>query len=233
MRVLVACEESQVVCTAFRERGHEAYSCDIIDCSGGHLEWHIKCDVLDILNPKKHQVIDDFTTIKGIEFVTCDGKNHFIYDKWDLIIAHPPCTYLCNTGTPFLDVNKWGEKAIERAKLREEAFGFFMEFVNADCDKIVIENPVGLPNSRYRKPDQIINPWQFNHPYDKRTCLWIKGVKKLEPFCTEKPNGIKSYAYHTMLDENGKTISWNCELSKKLRSRTFEGIAKAMAEQWG
>ena len=228
MRVLVACEESQVVCKAFRERGHEAYSCDIIDCSGGHLEWHIKGDALDVLNPKPLPFGD-----VGITFKTMDDKCHLIYGKWDLIIAHPPCTYLCNTGTPFLDVSKWGEKAIERAKLREEAFEFFMEFVKADCDRIVIENPVGLPNSRYRKPDQIINPWQFNHPYDKRTCLWLKGVEKLEPFCKVKPNGIKSDAYHTMIDENGKTISWNCELSKRLRSRTFEGIAKAMAEQWG
>ena len=228
MNVLIACEESQAVCKAFRERGHNAYSCDIIECSGGHPEWHIQGDVLKILNP--HQVSNSFY---GVVFKTVDGEAHKIEGNWDMIIAFPPCTYLCNTGTPYLDVSKWGQKAIERAKKREDAFEFFMQLVNADCTKIVIENPVGLPNSRYRKPDQIINPWQFNHPYDKKTCLWLKGCEKLKPFCDERPNGIKSYAFHTMIDENGKTISWNSDLSKKLRSKTFPGVAKAMAEQWG
>ena len=220
MKVLVACEESQAVCKAFREKGHEAYSCDIIDCSGGHPEWHIKWDALSLVNG-------------NCTFLTADGELHHIEGEWDMIIAFPPCTYLCNTGTPYLDVNKWGQKAIERAKKREEAFEFFMSFVNADCPKIVIENPVGLPNSRYRKPDQIINPWQFNHPFDKKTCLWLKGVDKLKPICNERPENIKSYAFHTMIDENGKTISWNSDLSKKLRSKTFPGVAEAMAEQWG
>jgi hypothetical protein len=107
-----------------------------------------------------------------------------------------------------------------------------MAIVNADCDKIAIENPVGLPNSRYRKPDQIINPWQFGHPYNKKTCLWMKGLDALIPFCDVRPDNVKSYAFHTMYDENGKTISWDSALSKKLRSKTFPGIAKAMAEQW-
>jgi hypothetical protein len=220
MKVLVACEESQAVCKAFRERGHEAYSCDIIDCSGGHPEWHIKNDVLPLLGG-------------NCEFMSMDGKSHTINGRWDMIIAFPPCTYLCNTGTPYLDVNKWGEKAIERAQKRENAFEFFMKFVNADCDKVIIENPVGLPNSRYRRPDQIINPWQFNHPFAKKTCLWLKGVKTLNPLCEKRPDNIKSYAFHTMTDENGKTISWSSELSKKMRSKTFPGIARAMAEQWG
>ena len=204
MKVLVACEESQAVCKAFRKRGHEAYSCDIQQCSGGHPEWHIQGDVLPLLK-----------------------------EKWDLIIAHPPCQFLTNTGNPYLNVEKWGEKAIQRAKDREKAFEFFMEFANANCDKICIENPIGYPNTHYRKPNQIIQPWQFGHPYTKATCLWLKGLEPLKPTVREKPQGCKSYAWETMIDERGKTISWNSELSRKLRSKTFEGIAEAMAEQWG
>lgn len=204
MKVLIACEESQAVCRAFRKRGHEAYSCDIQECSGGHPEWHIKGDVLPLLN-----------------------------EKWDLIIAHPPCQFLTNTGNPYLNVEKWGEKAIQRAKDREKAFEFFMMFANADCEKICIENPIGYPNTHYRKPDQIIQPWQFEHPFTKATCLWLKGLQPLKPKVTEKPQNCKSYAWETMIDERGKTISWNSELSRKLRSKTFEGIAQAMAEQWG
>ena len=157
MNILIACEESQTVCKAFRERGHTAFSCDIQECSGGHPEWHIKGDVLPLLDG-------------WCDFDTSDGVAHFLHGRWDMIIAFPPCTYLCNTGTPYLDIKKWGQKAIERAAKREDAFTFFMAFVNADCEKIVIENPVGLPNSRYRKPDQIINPWQFGHPFAKKTC---------------------------------------------------------------
>ena len=232
MRVFVACEESQTVCKAFRERGHEAYSCDIIECSGGHPEWHIQGDVLAVLNPTQHctPVGDVF---EGIEFKTVDGVAHTIQPKWDLIIAHPPCQFLTNTGNPYLNVEKWGEKAIQRAKDREEAFEFFMQFANANCDKICIENPIGYPNTHYRKPNQIIQPWQFGHPFTKATCLWLKGLEPLKPFVTEKPQNCKSYAWETMIDERGKTISWNSELSRKLRSKTFDGIAKAMAEQWG
>lgn len=204
MKVLVACEESQAVCKAFRAKGHEAYSCDIQECSGGHPEWHIRGDVLPLLK-----------------------------EKWDLIIAHPPCQFLTNTGNPYLNVEKWGEKAIQRAKDREKAFEFFMQFANADCEKICIENPIGYPNTHFRKPDQIIQPWQFGHPFTKATCLWLKGLETLKPTVTEKPTDCKSYAWETMIDERGKTISWNSELSRKLRSKTFEGIANAMAEQWG
>jgi hypothetical protein len=230
MKVLVACEESQTVCKAFRKRGHEAYSCDIIDCSGGHPEWHIQGDVLKVLNTSKF--VDPFTLKYGIRFYTKDNDSHFV-EKWDLIIAHPPCQFLTNTGNPYLNVEKWGEKAIQRAKDREKAFEFFMKFANADCDKICIENPIGYPNTHYRKPNQIIQPWQFGHPFTKATCLWLKGLEPLKPFVTEKPQDCKSYAWETMIDERGKTISWNSELSRKLRSKTFEGIAEAMAEQWG
>ena len=232
MKVLVACEESQAVCKAFREKGHEAYSCDIQECSGGHPEWHIQGDVIKVLNRIQHctPVGDVF---EGIEFKTVDGVAHTIQPKWDLIIAHPPCQFLTNTGNPYLNVEKWGEKAIQRAKDREKAFEFFMQFANADCEKICIENPIGYPNTHYRKPDQIIQPWQFGHPFTKATCLWLKGLQPLKPKVAEKPQNCKSYAWETMIDERGKTISWNSELSRRLRSKTFDGIAEAMAEQWG
>lgn len=220
MKVLVACEESQVVCKAFREKGHEAYSCDIIECSGGHPEWHIRWDAISLLNGH-------------CSFLTYDGEMHRIDGKWDMIIAFPPCTYLTNTGNPYLNVEKYGEKAIQRYKSREESFDFFMRFANADCERIVIENPIGYVNTHWRRPNQIIHPWQFGHPFTKGTCLWLKGVGNLRPTVAEKPQNCKSYAWETMIDERGKTISWNSELSRRLRSKTFEGIAKAMAEQWG
>lgn len=168
----------------------------------------------------------------GYSFVTMDGAEHYILE-WDLLIAHPPCTYLTNTGSPYLNVDKYGEKAVERYINREKAFEFFMRFVNADCKRIAIENPVGYVSSHYRKPNQIIQPYHFGAPYTKATCLWLKGLPCLIPEYTEKPKALKSYARDTMYDENGKTISWSSELSKKLRSKTFEGIAAAMAEQWG
>ena len=219
MNVLVACEESQRVCIAFRERGHNAFSCDIEPCSGGHPEWHIMQDVLLLLNG-------------DCEFTTCDGALHKILGKWDLIIAHPPCTYLTNTGNPYLNIEKYGDKARLRYKLREKSAEFFMKFVNANCDRIAIENPIGYMSTYYRKPDQIIQPWQFGHPFTKATCLWLKGLPNLKADIDIKPNDCKSYAWETMYDETGKTIQWGSELSKKLRSKTFEGIAKAMAEQW-
>lgn len=149
MKVLVACEESQAVCTAFRERGHEAYSCDIIDCSGGHPEWHIKQDVIPLLNGV-------------VEFTTCDGEKNRIDGRWDMIIAYPPCTHLCVSGA------RWFKEGIKPIELQYEARDFFMKFVNADCEKISIENPVGVMSTYYRKPNQIINPYQFGHPEQKR-----------------------------------------------------------------
>lgn len=220
MKILIACEESQAVCKAFRAKGHEAYSCDIIDCSGGHPEWHIKQDVLPLLNG-------------NCEFETTDGTKHSVEGKWDMIIAFPPCTYLTNTGNPYLNVEKWGEKAVQRYKDREAAFEFFMKFANADCDKIVIENPIGYVNTHWRKPNQIIQPWWFGHPYTKATCLWLKGVDNLKPLITEKPDGCKSYAWDNLHDENGKVLGWNTPEIKKLRSKTFPGVDQAMADQWG
>lgn len=217
MKVLVACEESQRVCTAFRRRGHEAYSCDIIEPSGGHPEWHIMNDVLPILNG-------------DITFETMDGEEHFI-DKWDLIIAHPPCTYLTVTGNRWFNVEKYGDKARERIKLREEAVEFFMAFANADCDKIAIENPVGVISTRWRKPDQIVQPYFFGDPFEKRTCLWLKGLSKLKKTNEVTPPERSKY-------KSGCTMpTWYANLPPatraKERSKTFPGFAEAMAEQWG
>lgn len=221
MKVLVACEESQRVCIAFRELGHEAYSCDIIDCSGEHPEWHIKGDCLPLLNG-------------SCSFTTSDGTNHYIEGKWDLIIAHPPCTYLTVTGNRWFNVERYGDKALKRIADREEAAKFFMAFVNADCDKIAIENPIGYMNTHYRKPDQIIQPWMFGDPFEKKTCIWLKGLPKLTSTDVVEPPARKEFA-------SGKTMpAWYADawhLSKeersKLRSKTFPGFAKAMAEQWG
>lgn len=224
MKVLIACEESQRVCTAFREKGHEAYSCDIIECSGGHSEWHIKQDVLPLLNG-------------NCSFNTEDGTEHEINGKWDLIIAHPPCTYLTVTGNRWFNVERYGEKAIQRKKDREEATVFFMAFVNADCDRIAIENPIGVMSTEYRKPEQVIQPWQFGHPTTKATCLWLKGLPCLIPknIVEVDKNDVYEYvAANGRIKHDSKNRS-KCKKEEraKHRSKTFEGIAKAMAEQWG
>jgi hypothetical protein len=233
MKVLVACEESQTVCKAFRMKGHEAYSCDIIECSGGHHEWHIQGDALAVLNPTQHctPVGDVF---EGIEFKTVDGVAHTIQPKWDLIIAHPPCTYLCMSGQKHCNIETYGEKAKERIKERDKAIEFFMQFVNADCEKIAIENPVGIMTRNYRKADQYIQPLQFGHPTSKKTGLWLKGLPKLVP------TNIVEQEFHTS-STGRKWDKWFWESSlihplserSKFRSKTFEGIAEAMAEQWG
>lgn len=158
MKVLVACEESQRVCTAFRERGHEAYSCDIIECSGGHPEWHIMQDVLPLLNG-------------FCGFDTMDGVHHYIERRWDLIIAHPPCTHLAVSGM------RWFKEGVKPQYLQDEAAGFFMRMINADCEKIAVENPVCVMSTRYRKPDQIINPYQFGHPEQKKHVCGSKGCR--------------------------------------------------------
>lgn len=174
MRVLIACEESQRVCIEMRKLGHEAYSCDIQEPSGGHPEWHILGDVLKVINGH-------------CEFTTMDGENHTIEERWDLIIAHPPCTYLTVSGNRWFNEEKYGKSARERFRKRIEAASFFMEFaVNTNCDRIAIENPVGVMNSFYRKPDQIIEPYEYGHPVSKKTCLWLKRFARIASYkdCT-------------------------------------------------
>lgn len=221
MKILVACEESQTVCKAFRARGHEAYSADIQEPTGGHPEWHILGDVLPLIN-------GDCT------FFTMDGRAHNISGEWDLIIAHPPCTYLTVTGNRWFSIDRYGDKAIQRHKDRKEAINFFMIFANADCEKIAIENPVGIMSSAWRKPDQIIQPWQFGDAFEKKTCLWLKGLPQL------KPTNIVDIPPHKVFDSGKSMPAWYAdawtlpkEERAKLRSKTFPGIAEAMAEQWG
>lgn len=230
MKVLVACEESQEVCKAFRALGHDAYSCDILPCSGGHPEWHIQDDVLKFLNP----TILSIRELAGIQFFTMDNEYHCFPGKWDMIIAHPPCTYLTVTGNRWFNVERYGEKAIQRKKDREDAIKFFMAFADADCDNIAIENPIGVMSTAYRKPNQIIHPYMFGDPERKGTCLWLKGLEELKPTNIVEPNII---AY-----KNGKGTDspWHMNTMRlpkqeraKQRSKTFPGIAKAMAEQWG
>lgn len=224
IKVLVACEESQRVCMAFRKRGFEAYSCDIQEPSVGHPEWHILGDAVK--------------AIDGEKITTMDGLTHDVC-KWDLLIAHPPCTYLTVTGNRWFNKKKYGEKAVRRLALREEAAAFFMAFVNADVCKIAIENPVGYMSTYYRKPDRIIQPYEFGHQARKKTCLWLKNLPILFPTDIVSmgeilPNGYsKGASAYCARDERGKTIPWNDPRTAKIRSKTLPGIAKAMAEQWG
>lgn len=220
MKILIACEESQAVCKAFREKGHSAFSCDIQECSGGRPEWHIQGDCIPLLNGR-------------CEFTTADGTAHKIEDKWDLIIAHPPCTRLCNTSQRWLHYGTEEYRAKKR-KEQTEAIEFFMRFVNADCERIVIENPVGIMSTHYRKPDCIYNPYDFEGETEcKKTALWIKGLKNLKP-TREKPLPKEQRTQGIFRSHfDGKIISWNSPECAKLRSKTPLGVALAMAEQWG
>ena len=219
MNVLVACEESQEVCKAFRARGHNAFSCDIQECSGGHPEWHIQGDVLPLLNG-------------NCTFQTADTHTHTQDDKWDLIIAHPPCTYISNSGARWL----WAGHQLNEERYQRGLAGkdFFMQFLNANCDRIAVENP--MPSSVYGlpQPTQIIQPYEYGEPWSKKTYLWLKGLPPLEP--TEIVEDHRPYcssgSYSHGHDPKYKGASRKGG-SAKSRSRTFPGIAKAMAEQWG
>lgn len=194
MRILLACEESQTVCKAFRAKGHEAYSCDILPPSGGKPEWHIQCDVLPLL--KK---------------------------KWDMIIAFPPCTHLAVSGAAWFEAKRKDGR-------QQEGIDFFMKLANAKCPKIAIENPISIMSNKYRKPDQIIQPWQYGHPETKATCLWLKGLPLLKPTKIVKPE--------YKIGKDGKRYSpthyyWQKKDRAFIRSKTFQGIADGMANTWG
>lgn len=167
-----------------------------------------------------------------------DGKTHDI-GKWDLLIAHPPCTYLSVAGNRWFDIEKYGSKAVKRWKNREDAIEFFMSFINAQCEHIAVENPVGIMSTRYRKPDQIIQPYYFGDHARKGTCLWLKGLPLLESTSVVEPGEILDGGYSVgasanwAVDERGKILRWNDPRTAKARSKTFPGIAKAVAEQWG
>lgn len=192
MRILVACEESQAVCIAMRRMGHEAYSCDLQPCSGGHPEWHLQVDALEMLKI-----------------------------QWDIIIAHPPCTHLASSGAAWF-------KEKRANGMQQAAIEFFLKFIDADCAHIAVENPIGIMSTCYRKPDQIIQPWMFGHPEKKATCLWLKGLPPLRP-----TNDVSEYMKTLPKNQQERLhyLSPSPERAK-LRSKTFSGIAQAMAEQW-
>jgi hypothetical protein len=194
MKVLVACEESQAVTIELRKLGHEAYSCDIEPCSGGHPEWHLQVDAVELLKI-----------------------------KWDMIIAFPPCTYLSNAGARHL--YKGGVLNQERYKKGLEAKEFFMQFYNADCPRIAVENPVSSKIYEMPPHTQEVQPYYFGHPVTKKTRLWIKGLPLLQPTNIVEPK--------TNCHEANNWFSKGGKERQKNRSKTFEGLAKAMAEQWG
>lgn len=214
MKVLVACEESQRVCTAFRERGHEAYSCDIIEPSGGHPEWHILGDALE--------------AIKGGAITTMDGESHDV-GKWDMLIAHPPCTYLTNAGTRSFSLRVTpAEKVCARWNERAKAVAFFMQFILADIPKTAVENPVGYISTAYRKPDQVIHPYMFANGIDdteqyvtKATCLWLKGLPVLRggQFAETKQRGAIRAICKWQSKNLGGFLRAECK-------RTFKNISR-------
>lgn len=211
MKILVACEESQVVTKEFRRLGHEAYSCDLYPCSGGHPEWHLQQDVTPLL-----------------------------VEEWDMIIAFPPCTYLSSAQAGWYNVERYGEKAIQRKKDQQEAIKFFMTIANSSCQKIAIENPVGIISTTWRKPDQIIQPWQFGDEAQKTTCLWLKGLPKLvSTKIVSKGETVQNKRKDGRIEnrpvwfKQGEAWKLTPEERRILRSKTFPGIARAMAEQWG
>jgi len=200
MRILIACEESQEVCKAFRAKGHEAYSCDVLPCSGGHPEWHLQGYLEDVIG---------------------SGAD------WDMIIAFPPCTYLCSSGL------HWNKKDPGRQEKTEYALSFVQMIFERDCSRIALENPIGCISSRIRKPDQIIQPYQFGHDASKATCLWLKGLPLLMPTQYIEPRivaGKQRWANQTDSGQNKLPPSKN---RAKERSKTYGGVAEAMANQWG
>jgi hypothetical protein len=216
LRVLVACEESQVVTKALRELGHEAFSCDILPCSGGHPEWHLQRDVFEVIN-----------------------------EGWDMMIAHPPCTFLAVSGASWyyhpedkhlpLNERRPHPKYPNRAMDREMAVGFFMALANAPIPKIAIENPIGIMSSRWRKPDQIIQPWQFGDSASKATCLWLKGLPKLTATNIVDKGETVTFASGKSMPKWYADALYTAKTKEErqtLRSKTFPGIAEAMADQW-
>ena len=210
MNVLIACEESQEVCKAFRARGHRAFSCDIQECSGGHPEWHIQGDCLPLLNG-------------NVTFLTQGGVQETIDSKWDLIIAHPPCTKTSNAGAKHL----WRGHKLNIPRYYEGMCGkaLFMAIWMADCDKVVIENPIPSAIFEFPPHTQAIQPYEHGHPVSKKTLLWLRGVQPLVPTNIVEPQA-NCHEAGTWFMKGGKE-------RQKNRSKTFPGIAKAFSEQWG
>jgi hypothetical protein len=203
MKILIACEESQTVCKAFRELGHESYSCDLLPCSGGHPEWHLQCDVLTVLN-----------------------------NGFDMMIAHPECTRLTVAANKYYKP-EYSNRFPTINQDREEAVEFFMKLANANINRIAIENPIGIMSTRWRKPDQIIQPYYFGDPERKATCLWLKNLPKLTPTNIVTPEIIYQKSGKTDSRLHFETLKLPKEERRKARSKTFQGIADAFASQWG
>ena len=252
LNVLIGCEESQAICAEFRKLGHNAYSCDLQKCSGGHPEWHFNCDMFEVIDNKGG--------------ITQSG-NEVRVNKWNLLIAHPPCTYLAVSGNRWLYTkDKDGNKVRneERWNNLEDAAAFFMKVANADVDKVCIENPVGHMSRRWRKPDQMIQPWQFGDLAKKLTCLWLKNLPPLDIEVEEEPEGLDAglaggnykypkSMYDALEQARQETAQWVVdnqidistregrkakkkyydEARRRLRSKTFLGVARAMAKKWG
>lgn len=229
--VLIACEESQRVCIEFRKLGFNAFSCDLLDSSGGHPEWHYKQDVFEVI--ESH----------GGKLQT--GEIHYIDGEWDLMIAHPPCTYLSVSGAKWfyhpddkeipIEKRRPHPKFPNRAKDKDEAAEFFLKLANANIKHIAIENPVGVMNTKYRKPDQIVQPYHFGDEASKTTCLWLKNLPNLESTdivsrgeYIEFKSGKKIPKWYS----DGLTKTKTAEDRRTWRSKTFPGFAKAMAQQW-
>lgn len=231
LNVLIACEESQRVCAEFRKLGHNAFSCDILKCSGGHPEWHFNQDVMEIIENKGGKLEN--------------GYYEYINGEWDLMVAHPPCTFLSVSGAKWYyhpdDKDLPFEKRRphpsfpKRAQDREKAAEFFLKLVNADIMHIAIENPVGIMNSRYRKPDQIVQPYEFGDSASKKTCLWLKNLPILKPTKIVEPGEFiefKSGRRVAKWYSDAMTTTKSAAERRTLRSKTFPGFAKAIAEQW-
>lgn len=231
LKILIACEESQTVCKEFRRLGHIAFSCDLQECSGGHPEWHFHQDVLEI--------------IKNVGGMLQTGNMYYIEGEWDLMVAHPPCTYLAVSGAQWyyhpddknlpIEQRRPHPKFPHRAQDRELGAAFFMALVNAPIKHIAIENPVGIMSRRYRKPNQIVQPYMFGDEASKATCLWLKNLPNLKPTKVVGKGERVSFASGKSLPKwfsdalvNAKTA----EERQRLRSKTFPGFAKALAEQW-
>ena len=231
LNVLVACEESQRVCMEFRRLGHNAYSCDLLKCSGGHPEWHFNQDVLEIIKNK------------GGKLQT--GEEVYIEGKWDIMIAHPPCTFLAVSGAKWyyhpedknlpLNERRPHPNFPNRAKDREDAINFFLALANADIEHIAIENPVGIMNTIFRKPDQIVQPYHFGDSASKKTCLWLKNLPPLVHTNVVDPGEFIEFESGRRLAKwysDGLTKTKTAEERRTWRSKTFPGFAKAIAEQW-
>jgi hypothetical protein len=231
IKILVACEESQAVTREFRRLGHEAYSCDLLPCSGGHPEWHFNCDVLRVIG-------DGGGTLQNGRKVS--GRR-----KWDMMVAHPPCTYLAVSGAQWyyhpedrelpVHLRRPHPKYPTRSADREDALAFFMALANAPVERIAVENPIGIVSSHWRKPDQVVHPWMFGDEASKATCLWLKNLPPLAP------TRIVGKGERILFKSGKSQPKWysdafvkakSHEERRTMRSKTFEGMARAMAEQW-